>query len=325
MNLLDSPARRSRAGRSATAAVGIALVAPLFGAALCAPAQAGPTAIALTSDNRLLRFDTDTPGTIERDVAVSGLGDGDVLLGIDFRPSNGQLYALGTLGQLYRVNAGTGAATAVGAPLDPDAVPLEGEDFGFDFNPVPDAIRLVSDLGENLRINPNTGALIANDGALAFAGGDPNAGELPTVTASAYTNSDTDPGTGTTLYGIDSALGVLVIQNPPNEGTLTTVGSLGLPGESPLFAGFDIFGPGNQAFAATSSDPTPGLPLQTATLYDIDLATGQARGLGTVGDGTADIQGLAVIPVPAALVTFPLAAAVAGLFGYRMNRRARRQ
>jgi hypothetical protein len=114
---------------------------------------------------------------------------------------------------------------------------LEGVAFGVDFNPVPDALRITSDADQNLRqpfANENP---TAEDGRLAYAAGDPGAGSNPVVAGSAYTNSV--PGaTTTTLFNIDTARDALVRQDPPNSGTLNTVGPLGIDVSEVL--GFDI-------------------------------------------------------------------------------------
>ena len=47
--------------------------------------------------------------TILSRVAISGLGAGERLVGIDFRPVNNLLYRLGSSGQLYIIDAPTGA------------------------------------------------------------------------------------------------------------------------------------------------------------------------------------------------------------------------
>ena len=77
----------------------------------------------------------------------------------------------------------------------------------------------------------------------------------------------------TTLYGIDSATATLVIQNPPNSGTLTAVGSgLGV-GNVQDVLGFDVVTlpeGSNVAFATMTTTGT------SSTLYTIDLTTGKA-------------------------------------------------
>ena len=63
------------------------------------------TIIALTSGNHLVSFDHATPGTLTSMVQVTGLQPGERLLGIDFRPATGGLYALGSTSRLYELNA----------------------------------------------------------------------------------------------------------------------------------------------------------------------------------------------------------------------------
>jgi predicted AlkP superfamily pyrophosphatase or phosphodiesterase len=58
------------------------------------------------------------------------------------------------------------------------------------------------------------------------------------VAGAGYINSDNDPATGTALYDIDTGLDTLVMQNPPNAGTLITIGSLGIDANS--VGGFDV-------------------------------------------------------------------------------------
>ncbi len=339
MNSSVQPPRRHAAGVKLFAAGAAALVAPL----LAADAQAGRTAVVLTGDNRLARFDTDAPGTSEGSVAINGLDAEETLLGIDFRPAQpDQLFGLSSFGQLYRLSAG-GSATKVGPALDPNVVALAGGSYGFDFNPVVDRIRLVSDVGENARLNPDTGGAVDSDmdagngtqldGDLTYAAGDANEGNPSGVTAVAYTNVDTDPPVSTTLYGLDSAFGVLVTIDPPNEGTLNTVGSTGQD-DLPHFTGFDIFG-ADEAFAATTAEAEFGsLPALSSRLFSIDLTTGAATEVGVLGDGSLDVAGFALtdaefdgggggatpIPLPAAVFAFPFAAGIAGYF----HRRARR-
>ena len=171
---------------------------------------------AVTTANNLISFDIATPGTLQSNVAITGLQAGENVLGIDFRPVfTKQLYALGSTSRLYTINLTTGAATVVGAQF---TTLLNGGAFGFDFNPTVDRIRVTSDADQNLRLNPDTGTVTVD---VNLNPGNPN------VVGSAYTNNFAG-ATTTTLYDIDSNLDILAIQNPPNNGTLNTVGSLGL-------------------------------------------------------------------------------------------------
>src|SRR5687768_15501994 len=73
-----------------------------------------PDAYAIGANNNLLAFHTSDPSTITSRT-VTGLQPGEMLLGIDFRLADGQLYGLGNTSRLYRINTSTGAATMVGA------------------------------------------------------------------------------------------------------------------------------------------------------------------------------------------------------------------
>jgi hypothetical protein len=151
----------------------------------------------------------------------------------------------------------------------------------------------VSDTGQNLRVNPDTGAIAGVDKPLAFnpdKAKEPNAGKTPTVLAAAYTNSDTDPATGTILYDIDSGLDILVRQDPPNDGVLNT--DIGLRFSFLSFVGnagqVSTGQPQDRNVAYAALRPNDG---QTR-LFAIDLGTGRARDRGRIGGD--DIRDIAV-------------------------------
>src|SRR3954467_731627 len=237
------------------------------------------------ANNNLVRFDSATPGTIVSSTPITGMIGGDTVVGLDFRPMDGRLFALGSGSRLYIIDPGTGVATQVGSGTF--AVPLSGTSFGFDFNPVVDRIRVVSDTNQNLRLDPNTGAIAGTDANLAYAMGDANFNVDPSVVGSAYTNSVAN-ATTTTLFGIDSSLNTLVQQGAvnvppgtpsPNTGQLFTVGSLGV--DTSAVVGFDIASNGT-AFA---SMVVAGFP----RLYTINLATGAASGGSLIGTGIGTV------------------------------------
>lgn len=237
------------------------------------PAHAEPI-IALTSGNRLLSFDSATPGTITKTLAVAGLAAGENLLGIDYRPATGILFALGSTSRLYSINADTGVATPVGSA---GAFTLNGTRFGFDFNPTVDRLRVVSNNDQNIRLNPFDGSLTAIDTALTYAAGDPNAAANPNVAGAAYLNNFST-ATTTILYDIDSNLDILSIQNPPNGGILNTVGALGVNTSDDV--GFDISGTTGVFYASLTVGGTTGL-------YTINQLTGAATLVGAIANAGA--------------------------------------
>jgi hypothetical protein len=283
------------------------------------PARA--TLLYATNGSSVTRFDDASLGTTTT-VSITGLQNGESIVDIDVRPrptapGEQTLYGVGSTSRLYTLNPLTGAATQVGAAAF--ATPLNGTAFGVDFNPRVDLIRVVSNTEQNLRLNPGTGGIAAVDLALNPAGN---------IVSIAYDrNADAITGLPTTLYGIDSAAGTLVIigsidgtPNSPNGGLITTVGSMGLGTNLNEAIGFDIVGslggaPGAPAYATIT---TGGI----SRLYSINLNTGAATLSGAIGSGTSPFVGLAssVVPEPTSL-TAGLAAA--GLTLLRRRRACR--
>lgn len=274
MNVLQQ--RRSRVARIAT----------LF--LLLASANAWCSQFfAANSSGTLRRFDTTAPGAAGTSVTITGLGLGESVIGIDIRPLDLKLYALtkdgSNAGRLYTVDTTTGAATFVAllTPNPTDLVPyasLTGTRFGIAFNPVVDRIRLVTDSGLNYRINPSTGIVIHDT--------DLNPG-TPHVVAVGYINSFRG-ATTTALYDIDTNSDMLLMQNPPNNGTLVTVGSLGV--DMLDLVGFDI-----TVVSGTNLAYATALVGGNINLYSIDLVTGAASLVGGL-NGNFQTVGIAVVP-----------------------------
>ena len=258
-------------------------------------------AVAVTVSNKLLKFNAGRPDRILTTLNITGLQAGETLLGIDYRVAKEQLYALGSSGRLYIINEDTAVASVVGMPF---SVKLDGTQFGFDFNPTVDRIRVVSNTGQNLRLHPDTGAVVDSnptlegvqtDGKLTYAAGDVNFGKSPTTVGAAYSYNKADTKI-TTNFALDAAAGTLVTQGSregmmpavsPNTGQLFTIGSLGMTFNS---AAFDIQALSDVAFAALNSDGT-----SASRWVVIDLKTGAAKSLGTVGGGE-QVVGIAMEP-----------------------------
>jgi hypothetical protein len=253
--------------------------------------------LGLTEDNTLVSFDSDSP-SFTSSVRVTGSDLVGTLIGIDYRPANGQLYGVANDNNLFTINPQTGVATRV-STLD---TPFTAGGFsGVDFNPAADRLRVNGTNEQNFRINVDNGATTV-DGTLAYIASDPNAGTSPTITAAAYLNSFAGPPASvaprtTQLFGIDSNLDVLALQNPPNEGGLATVGSLGVDFGS--VGGFDISSPRDGVNTAYAAFGSPSDDTLAASLYSIDLNTGAATSLGQIGKGAgSNLIGLAAKPVP---------------------------
>jgi hypothetical protein len=241
-------------------------------------------AYAVDTSNNLLCFSLSNPAVISKSVAITGLNASDVVAAIDFRPSDGILYALGTSGQVYSLNTSTGAASAVG----PTYTFTGATNFAADFNPVADRLRIVTNnqLNQRLQIASSTTLV---DTPVNYDIGDPNQGQTPNITAVAYTNNVS--GTvSTTLYDIDSTLDILATQNPPNAGTLTTVGALGV--DTGANTSFDIQTVSGTNTAYLVVTPTSGI---FSTLYTVDLATGNANLVNVIAGGSA-IRAFSVAP-----------------------------
>jgi len=213
---------------------------------------------------------------------VTGLRGADTrLVGIDFRPATGALYGLGDAGGIYTLDLSDATATFK-AQL---SVALQGTSFGVDFNPVPDRLRIVSNTGQNLRANVDSG-VTAVDTAVAYTPGVTALG----ITGAAYTNNDADPNTVTTLFDIDSALDQVVIQAPPNAGTLNPTGKLNV--DTAWAVGFDIYsrlGGGSTTLSVHGfASLTTG---DHARFYRINLFTGASalRGTFRVRDQVIDV------------------------------------
>jgi hypothetical protein len=209
----------------------------------------------------LISFDSNAPGVIRTAVNFgAGLTAGQTVVGTDFRPATGQLYALGynpsTTGnnaQLYTVSLTTGALTAVGSAIRLELGTGTLPQVGFDFNPTVDRIRVISansgaGISNNYRLNPITGGVASTDTNLN--------GQAGTYSATAYTNSQSNANT-TAQFVFDSNTGAFTQVTNPNGGVVSGA-SYNVTGTSTTTGGdFDIYNtPGtttNQGFIATAA------------------------------------------------------------------------
>lgn len=222
----------------------------------------------LNSRNELLLFSDKAPGRAKI-LPLSGVTG--KLLGIDLRPADGRLYGVGTDSTIYTIDTGTGQASIKGKL----SVPLDSVDhIVVDFNPQADRLRVIGSSGQNLRVNVDTGQALV-DGKLAYRTGDANANKPFGIYAGAYINSYAG-AKQTQLFDIDSINGVYVVQDPPNDGVLRTVGPTGLkPGT--IIEAIDIY--------TDAKDEYLGFAVAGGALYSLDVGTGKMKRIGGIGKG----------------------------------------
>lgn len=213
--------------------------------------------LAVTADNAcLVRFSLSDPSTV---LAVGSLDVAGSVVGLDFRPASGELYALTDMGQLVLVDPMTAETTLVTASIGE----LTGARYDIDFNPAANALRLISDARQNFRMG--SPALVENAQQQALVDG--TFGYLQGVVATAYTN--VNPGQEGTQMFVISADSRTFFQQNPNVGLLTRIGELFPSAESVDVKGYNVFtteGGMNEHYAVFEVDGSVGL-------YSINPAT----------------------------------------------------
>ena len=233
----------------------------------------GLTAIGLTLDQKLIKFDVRKPDKAYEIGEVAGLeGDDHHLVGIDYRVQDDELYGVGDAGGVYVLSACKATATKVSQLT----VELDGSHFGVDFNPAADRLRVISDTGQNLRHDVNSGGATVVDGSLIYP---PATVTAEGLTGAAYTNNDLSPETATTLFDIDTHLDQVAIQSPANAGSLAATGVLRV--DAGIQAGFDIYST-NHGERTVKLDGFATLEVDgRSKLYQIELLVGDADELGS--------------------------------------------
>ncbi|MEI5097468.1 DUF4394 domain-containing protein [Streptomyces sp. PmtG] len=274
---MKSAIRKRLAAAAAVLTASTALVMSAPGSGSAAPAAPSLRAFGITGDGTLMAtFTTDRPDVLDWVRVVKGLSGDQKLIGIDFRVQNNTMYGVGDKGGIYTIKTPPEVPDVVVTKVSQLKVALEGTNFGVDFNPAADRLRVISDTGQNLRHNLNDHTT-AKDVALTTP---PTPGTSTGVTAAAYTNNDLNSTTGTLLFDADTRVDQLVVQAPANNGTLSSLGSLGI--DAGANAGLDIFttlskgkAVSNDAFAAL----TP-YGASNPSLYSVNLFTGETASIG---------------------------------------------
>lgn len=239
-------------------------------ALLAAPAFAAP-GVGLAGDRTLVMFDTDT-------AMVTGMMEADGverLLGIDLRPATGQLIGVTADHVIVEIDPETGATTEI-STMDTMLPLMDDQPVVVDFNPAADRLRFMTGT-TNHRVNVDTGEVTV-DGSLAFVEDDDNAGADPMIGAAAYINSFGQPES-TAMYNIDTSLSAFVQQTAPNDGTLATIGDLGVMLDGPI--GLDV---------ATTEDGTNTIWIAAmGGIHTIDMDTGAVTESWTL-EGLDDVM-----------------------------------
>src|SRR4051794_36634206 len=144
----------------------------------------------------LVSFAPTSPITFEENAPISGIGSGELVVGMDVSPRDGNIYLLtrtaASVGRLYVLDASSADATLVGQlAADPGDVVaptysgLADNAYGVDFNPQSNLLRVTggNTTTENLRVNP----------ANALVTADPDIKTGVRLAGIAYHNNDNDP------------------------------------------------------------------------------------------------------------------------------------
>ncbi|MCG5240498.1 DUF4394 domain-containing protein [Azospirillum doebereinerae] len=255
-----------------------ALITSTLLAGSAVAASAAPV-LGLTGDKTLILFDTAKPA-VTKTMEVKGI---DKLVGIDFRPGNKTVIGVTPDHRIVSIDLSTGAATET-ARMDKTLTVAQAP-VVVDFNPMADRLRFMTGT-TNHRVHPDTGAVTV-DGTLAFEDGDANKAKAPNIMAAAYTNSWGKPEK-TAMYNIDATMGALVQQTKPNDGTLKTIGALGIK-DAPKTYAFDI--------QATEDGKNTAFLAAGKTLYTVNLETGAATEVGTIAGLQGEVRDIAILPV----------------------------
>ncbi len=256
---------------------------------------------AITENDELIGFFADAPGQLLSRAPVTGLlvdnaESPPFAVSLDFRPASGELYLLTSDNRLYVVGLNNGNARFIGRPLAELGQGIV-DIRAMDFSPEEDAIRILNaDTAESYRISPSNASLLAQDGGLHFAPGDPNSGQPVFPIGLGYSGV---PGSAqSTAYVLDEFNDVVA-----RLGTINDAGASARGGQLTTIGNWD-FSSAPVSMAVMSQTPTGYSITSSANsdehsdLSEIDLATGLSTSRGRIGSeaGRFVIAALAVVP-----------------------------
>ena len=228
-------------------------------------------AIALTVRQELLHLDLDRGEVGERRRLANVEDLRGLLLALDRRPADGQIYALTGLTEMTDRMSLLPLPRDATSPVDfrqqANEIPLDlplPSDVLIAFDPLLDSLRVIEPTGRSFRVDPSSGAL-SEDVSLVASGGS----GTPRFSAAAYGRSFSGGTFGQTrhtpLYLIDVAQRALHIEDPRQPGRLEYIGELGIPLRE--LSAFRIF---------STPETDTGVLVDGNRIYTIDLLTGQA-------------------------------------------------
>lgn len=261
------------------------------------PAATAAALFGVTTDNKLVSFDTAAPATFLSSVNITGLFDADgvspntngSILNLTYHPGQDRFYGLDNNANFYQISLG-GVATLVSAGFTP-----AGFSAGFAYDPFSGRFVYAGDNAENFSLT--TGGTVSTNASFTYAGGG-----TPSIFALGI---DPDFSTAWTLDFLNNSLAVSTDPLFPTNSELNPVGPLGVDVTS--LGGLVVNWDG-ALYASLSTDAL------SSSLYSINTATGQATSLGSFGPNV----GLATIAVPE-----PSAALLGGLGFLALFRRRR--
>lgn len=266
--------------------------------------------VGITNTNSIFTMaNVSSPSSISGPYTVSGVTSGQVLVALDYRPSNGKLYALGydstaAMTQLYIIsNSGTTySANAVGSALT--SIHLGSTtNASFDFISTTDEqIRIMGRNGNTYLMNANSGTIIiTGTGSTSFASGDVHALASNTMAATAYTNSFYGSD-ATTQLGYDAVNNVLVKFDAASfadgfNNEQFTIHSVGMSTGALISAGssigmdavYDTANNTNMVYMSASS-------VLGTHLYSYNMGTGTTgtmTDIGAIGSGSLAVKDIA--------------------------------
>ena len=238
---------------------------------------------AVTDAAELVRFNAGQPQKVLQRLPLKGLAPGEQLVGMDFRVAKGVLYALTSGGQLCTLDTATGQLHPIGPAVA--ALKQPGR-TGFDFNPVADRVRVVTESGQNLRLHPTRARWPPSIRRCRAPAPRASPGGLHLQHQERQAHDQLRGRPRHRQPGHAGLARVGPARVSPNTGRLFTVGPMGTGPVDDV--AFDIADTDNTALAALRQQGRTRLHL-------LDLATGRATLLGTIGHGQA-LWGMAIEP-----------------------------